>query len=222
MTQNNIKRQVVNQLKDRLEQNTGEVLQELKTVFQNNTESLNDVVMSFNKYNRLSRERHDDLASYSDYNREIGKINRALLALIDTISEEEAQAYQLTNAFFQQILVVSLNGERSKAMRELLPEPFYQNVKCIVKDQLPEEKINEYQLLVFDDMQTNEDYYALYEKCLQEAEPYILYFGKKRVSDTNNQGELKAYFANSVFSFHSRLQEMFVYLKYQPTKNQSP
>ena len=81
--------------------------------------------------------------------------------------------------------------------------------------ELSKEEIDPYQLIIFDDMETEETYYALYEKYLQAAAPYLLYFGKKRVPDTNSQGELKAYFTNSVFSIHARLQEMFTFLKYK-------
>jgi hypothetical protein len=202
------------QLKEQITRNIGEVLQSLKRIFANNAKLLNDTILLLLRYEELLSEKRQDTLSPSEYNRENNKLNLAVLELIDRISEEEALAYEAENSIFQKILIICPNEDRKKYMSRLFPKQYYKNTEYDWSGKkLPLETIDEYQLLVFDDMESTDEYFALYGHYLANATPYILYFGKRRVPD--RQGEkLKAYFTNSDFSLHARLQEMMTYIKY--------
>jgi hypothetical protein len=216
--------QLKQQLKIQLTENTGEVLQQLTLIFQNDTESHNEVIVLTNNYNRLLRERRLDLISYETLNREVSKINNSLLQLIDTITEKEAQAFEVQNAIFQRILVISLNEDRKAFFETLLPDQFYKEVDYQYYNRIPADlDINYYQLIIFDakpidkmgvESKEYKKYSSLYLEYLENAKPYLLYFGRAKLPDSNSHGKEKAYFANSVFSIHSRIQEMIAYLKY--------
>ena len=207
--------QLIDQLKMHLTKNTGEVLQQLNTVFQKNSENRNEVIMLANTYNRLLRDRRMDLIAYTELNREISRINDSLLQLIDFISEEEAQTYEIHNAIFQRILVVCLDEERRAFMGKLLSNKFYKDVDYqLLADIDSNPDINRYQLIIFDAVMKEKEFAEIYNQLLENAKPHLLYFGKARLPDTNAKGEAKAYFATSVFSIHARTQEMIAYLKY--------
>lgn len=201
-------------LRDRLTQNTGEVLKQLKAIFRDNPLRLKEVILHLGAYERLIGDHRKGLIAYSELNRGVNRINDALFDLIELISEEEAAAYEAENAIFQRILVVSLNEDRRREMQTFFPAQRYKDLVCKTAAEAPPlEEANHYEFIVFDDMETTDDYFERYLQYLKTGRPYLLYFGKRRAPDLNEQGVLKAYFANSPFSLHARLDEMFTYLK---------
>jgi hypothetical protein len=202
-------------LKDLLTQNTGEVLQQLRQVYANNGEACNEVILLAARYERLKRTQREGTMSAEEESREINKINKAILQLIDQITPDEAIAYDLSTSIFQRILVVCKSPEREAELRRLFPERYYKGVEFDATGRpCPAETVNAFELVIFDDYPPGEkdDPHELLRYYLDETAPYLLYFGPplKLLYDY----PAKAYFTNSIFSLHARLEEMRAYMKY--------
>jgi hypothetical protein len=104
---------------------------------------------------------------------------------------------------------------RLTELRRLFPERYYKGVAFDATGQpCPAETVNAFELVVFDNHPAGEkdDPHELLRYYLDETRPYLLYFGPP-LSLLYSYPE-KAYFANSIFSLHARLEEMRAYLKY--------
>ena len=203
------------QLKDSLVKCTGEALQNLKKVYGKNIEKYNDVLLLAGQYSRHKKKKLTNLYTNEEEGRFLTKIHLGILSLIDEITTEEAAAYDLETSIFKKILSISKNTSRKKAMESLFPNTHFKEMDYVIADDsLTVDRMNQYQILLFDDLETSDAYYALYEQYLKTVKPYLLYFGTRRVPDSDGQ-RIKAYFANSQFSVHARLQEMITYLKYK-------
>jgi len=203
------------QLKESLIKCTGEALQSLKKVYLNDTENYNTVLLLAGQYNRHKKKRLANLYSNEEEGRVLNILHHRILALIDEITEEESTAYELETSIFKKILAISKNTSRKEAMEALFPNHHFKEMDYILADEnITLDLLNQYQILIFDDIETSDAYYALYEQYLKTTKPYLLYFGARRVPDSNGK-EIKAYFANSQFSVHSRLQEMINFLKFK-------
>jgi hypothetical protein len=207
-------------LKDLLTQNTGEVLQQLRQVFANKGEAYNEVILLAGRHERLKRTQREGTMSAEEENREINKINKAILELIDQITPEEATAYDLSTAIFQRILVVGKVPEREAELRRLFPERYFKGVEFDFSGRpLAPAEVNSYELIIFDDYAPGEQgdghEHELLRHYLKHTAPYVLYFGPPglRLKEDERDTE-KIYFANSPFSLHARLEEMRAHLKY--------
>ncbi|MBE2206564.1 MAG: hypothetical protein IAE84_03210 [Saprospiraceae bacterium] len=203
------------QLKELLIHNTGEVLQQLRRIYAANTNACNQVVMLNQRYERLQTNLNKGIISNADENLEINTISAAILKLIDFISPEEEAAYALDNSIFQLILVVCKTPDREQAMRKLLPRQYYKGIEFDISGQpRPEESVNRFELVVFDNSPHGEkdDPHDLLRYYLDHTSPLMLYFGAPL--QLLYQYPEKAYFANSPFSIHARIQEMIGYLKF--------
>lgn len=202
-------------LKDLLIRNTGEVLQQLRRIFAANKDAGNQVVLLTQRYERLQSAISNGTVSKSDENLEINNISLAVLKLIDDITPEEEAAYVLENSIFQRILVVCKSPDREQYMRKLLPREYYKGIEFEVSGRpRPADSVNEFELVVFDNTPhgEKEDTHDLLRHYLDNTSPYLLYFGAPL--NLLYQYPEKAYFANSPFSIHARIQEMIGYLKY--------
>lgn len=203
------------QLKDRLIKNDGEVLQELKQIFSGDIEKHNLVIELSAQLNILRLDSIRGGLSRQDEQAEGTRIRTRILTLIDLITPEEAAAYDLEKAIFQKLLVVCKIPERKAEMERLFPKSYYKQVKVDGSgSQLPEEYVNQFDLVIFDNFPHGEkdDPHDLLMYYLEKTEPYVLYFGT--LLNLLWQFPEKAYFANSVFSIHARLEEMIKYVKY--------
>ena len=193
--------------------NMGKVLQTLQQVFAVNPDEFNALILLSQDQERISKE---ELLGLKDASFETRKnaLNNRLLSLIDRIREEDASAYVLAESRFQKILVVCKMAERSAFMKKLLPDTRW---KCIYIDskQLPlaPAQTQDYELIIFDNhpFDTDQGQHNLLRHYLAPEHPYLLYFGLQ-LPFLNDYPE-KVYFSNSIFSFHSRLQEMVNYLQ---------
>lgn len=193
-----------------------EVLQKLSQVFKNDSDKLNDITLFYTRHNLMSANYRKGLIEPKEHHQQVLQLANSILNLIGEITEEEATAYELENSIFTKILVVCKNEARKATMTHLLSDQFYKGLEFDVTGaMLTEDFINTFQFIIFDDMGNDDDsYYALYNSYLANVNPYLLYFGEKRVSSRNKFNVEKAYFANSIFSLHSRIQEMLTFLKY--------
>lgn len=192
-----------------------EVLQKLSQVFKNDSDKLNDITLFYTRHNLTSANYRKGLIEPKEQHQQVLQLANSILNLIGEITEEEATAYELENSIFTKILVVCKNEARKATMTQLLSDQFYKGVQFDTAGAiLPNEVVNKFQLILFDNMDnTDETYFELYKHYLANATPYLLYFGKGQVPDSNGT-QVKAYFANSIFSLHSRIQEMITFLKY--------
>lgn len=201
------------ELKTLLITKPGEVLQKLQKIFKNNNSAFNAVILVSQNYQRILV---DELKGIKDafYNTQMNEINNRLLSLIDLIQEEEACAYSLERAHFQKILAVCKTPDRQIFMEQLFPSSRWKMVSFdVTGNHVPAEKLKTYELLVFDNspFDTDQGQHTLLKYYLNTPGPCILYFGEYLKLLTEYPE--KAYFANSVFSFHTRLQEMINYLQ---------
>lgn len=192
-----------------------EVLQKLRQVFKNDSQKLNEATLLYSRHRIAITSHRKGLVKVEDYNQQILQLINSILELIDEITEEEAIAYELENSIFTKILIVCKNKARKTVMTQLLSDQFYKGVQFDTSGViLPDDEVNKFQLILFDNMDnTDETYFELYKHYLANTAPYLLYFGKGQVPDSNGK-KVKAYFANSIFSLHSRIQEMLTFLKY--------
>lgn len=202
-------------LKENLIKNAGEVLQKLRAIFALNARAFNDVILLAARLEKYQHETKRGLLIKTDENQQFREITDGVLELIDTISDEEAAAYDLENAVFKRILVVCKSAGRESYMRQLFPAETYKGIEFDISEQpRPADSANQFDLIVFDNSPHGEkdDPQSLLLYYLTNTEPYLLYFGENlpllwKYPD-------KAYFANSRFSLHSRLNEMMTFLKF--------
>lgn len=194
---------------------TGEVLQRLLSIYQNNTDAYDRVIKLASRYKRLRSDADSGILAQPDILQEQNRITEALMALINEITDEEADAYEMSQAIFRRILVLCKSLEREAYMRRLLPEHTYKGVTYDLSGQpLPLEQINQFDLVIYD----NESYegeeapHELLKHYITATKPYLLYFGKP-LRWLNDHQE-KVYFANSKFSIHARMDEMIRFLRY--------
>lgn len=202
-------------LKTLLIRNTGEVLQHLQQVYVKNAEMYNEVILLANRHLALGRNMRKGTINTADAGVELRQINDATLALIDAITSEEAEAYELENAIFNRILVVCKSADREEAMRELFQEQYFKSIEFDVSEKPRRtESTNRFDLIVFDNLppDSKEGPNELLLHYLDHTTPYLLYFGEPL--PLLYKYPQKAYFANSIFSLHARLEEMIKYLKY--------
>jgi len=208
-------------LKALLLQNTGEVLQHLQKVFSNNPPSYNEVILLHYRLQDLQQKQRKGTLRGEEENVLLRELTDSILSLIDTITDEEAATYDLENAIFKRILVVCKSAEREEYMRALFPEQYFKGVEYEVSERpRAVASVNRFDLVVFDNTPhgDKEDPHELLKYYLEQTTPYLLYFGQL-LPLLYNYPE-KAYFANSVFSIHARIEEMVLYLKYRPRGRQ--
>lgn len=203
------------QLKDLITRNTGEVLQVLRKIFDNNKDRLNEVVLLLARFYKYRASLRKNLLTHQQEALEFSWINDKVLELVDLISEEEAAAYELEQSIFQRILVVCKSPTREEYLENLFPSNYYKELKVEGSGvPLPMEEANAFDLIIFDNHPPGEkdDPNELLKHYLDNTTPYILYFGPNL--PLLYQYPERAYFTNSVFSIHARIREMIEYLKH--------
>ncbi len=208
------------QLKDLLVNNIGETLQLLLQIFSNNAEGYNGVIALKVRHERLQKDAREGVLNASEENLEFSRISRSVLGLIDLITPEEAAGFELQQSIFKRILVVCKSPDREQAMRNLFPETYFKGVEFDASGvKADPATVDPFDLIIFDNTPhgDKDDPQELLKHYLDNTKPLVLYFGQP-LSLLYAYPE-KAYFANSVFSIHARLEEMIQYVKY--TGNES-
>ncbi len=211
-----LKTKIKRQLKELSTRNAGEVLQVLRQIYDNNEELRNSVVMLSARYNQHRKSVLNGTIKSEDSTLEFNQIIERVLILIDAVSPEEAAAYELEHSIFQKILIVCQQAERRHFMKSLFSEQYYKEVRLWrVEDNMSLQEVNGFDLVIFDNHgdTAGEPSDSLLKFYLNEAQPYMLYFG--HFLPLLQQYPDKVYFTNSVFSIHARVREMIEYLKYK-------
>lgn len=204
-------------LKTLLIQNIGEVLQHLQKIFVNNKPSFNEVIVLHSRLEHLQQKQRKGTLRGEEENVLLRELTDSILSLIDTITDEEAATYDLGNAIFKRILVVCKSAEREEYMRALFPEQYFKGVEYEISERpRPAVSVNKFDLIVFDNFPSGDpaDAHDLLRYYLNDTQPYVLYFSSQYLPWLGKDYPEKAYFANSVFSIHARIEEMMMYLKY--------
>lgn len=151
--------------------------------------------------------------SYQDGEKRENEITRHIHGIISEITDEQATAYELQNAIFQRILIVC-RPDRKEYMQTVFPDYVYKAVTIDTTGK-PVADTDEYDLILFDNygQTAPTDKPELLMHYLEQTKCYVLYFGGPLhiLRDYPD----KAYFANSPFSIHARLNEMIRYIQYR-------
>ncbi len=196
----------------------GIMLQKLQKVFRDDSENYNNVLLLSSRYEDYKNNRIRGTITEERSQLENSQIKEIILGLISDITDEEASAYELENSIFQRMLIVCRTKEREAYMKNLFPGKFYKEIQVVVgQDKPPLEEVNSFDLIIYDNFADQEHTeQELLKFYLTQTEPYILYFGPPL--PLLRQFPEKVYFANSVFSIHSRVREMIEYVKYKKAK----
>ncbi len=199
-------------LKTQLIKKRGEVLQTLQKIFETNNEKINTIILFSQKHEELLNTELRGLKD-SSFESSNNILSDRILQFIDTITEEDALAYNLSQSKFQKILVICKVPERESFMRSFFPAERWKATEFNASGQpLETEYVNQFDLIVFDNEPHNSDVDqdALLKYYLGETTLPIFYYGGylKLLDDY----KMRVHSANTVFSFHGRLEEMINYL----------
>ena len=160
-------------LKDKLAANNiGEVLQTLKKVFEQNNDAYDEVIALQNRYKRLVITQRKGTLSFDEETRLLNNLIANIASIINDITAREEEAYELETAIFTKILIISRTEERSAAMKKLFSEDYYKEVKYLVpKEIVAIEELQPYEIIIFDNMDTDENYFEHYTHCLLYTSP---------------------------------------------------
>lgn len=199
-------------LQDLLVKSTGQTLQALQKIFATNQREQHLLIKLRKDHQELL---DSEMMGMRGENFETNKhrLTFNILQLIDTITEEDAIAYNLSQSKFQKILVICKVPERESFMRSFFPAERWKATEFNASGQpLETEYVNQFDLIVFDNEPHNSDgeQHALLKYYLGETTLPIFYYGGylKLLDDY----KMRVHSANTVFSFHGRLEEMINYL----------
>lgn len=200
--------------KSRLIDDLGSTLQQLQQVFEKNEALYNAVIALSAEYMDLIKRERQNLENQDLIDRKMNNLRKRVIDTIDEITESEVNIYNLLFSRFDKILVVCAATERKPAMQQLFTAQLWQDVEVV--DELELSSITNmqvYKLLVFDNNGTNtQPNPPLLAHLLEHTSKYILYYGSIH-SDLVKENSNRVYSANSIFSFHGRLQELLDYVR---------
>ena len=162
------------------------------------------------------------IGSGSDTHRtEKMKIIESVIHFVDELRPEDFSQIQiLKKQIHESILVVCPNALAKSEMEKFFKKHYFIGVEYDTSNQLLEqEKLNEFDILIFNEMYLGKNdspiYTDLLMDYLDEREINVLYFGKKQKNCLKEDTYAhKLYGSNSIFSLYARIQEMITFRKY--------
>ncbi len=194
-------------------------LEELEVIL---GESNDEAILQISKLNKFKKDNRKGTISHSDFQLEVNKINNATLELIKEIPEEKAKKYIKANATLSDILILCRKGSRVKEMEKLFPCHFFPNTVVIPEEDLNEQNPKKYKVIIFDDFPMEEYPVGIthgLQDILDNTNRYVLVYSPDKIRELHENYANRVYFSNSPFSIHSRLNEMFLFLKMQIFNN---
>lgn len=209
--------QLQKQLKEKMLLNLGETLKILSDIFLKDTSTSHDISVVHANHARFEREVRLGKMRHEDERIEFAKFSDSVLSFIQQITEEVAADYDLRNSIFSKILVICRSEARVTVMKKIFSASYYKKITYDISQQpLPLEEIKDYDLLIYDNDPFLDDSHPhellRHYLALTPHKPYILYSGQ--TLKLLYQYPEKAYFSNSIFSIHARIQEMMSFIKY--------
>lgn len=206
--------EIKKRLKAHLIDDLGGTLQQLLRVFEKNEELYNAVIALSAEHIGLIKREIQNLENQDDIDRKMNSLRKRVIDTIDQITEVEANIYNLLFSRFDKILVVCAESERKAAMQQLFEAQLWKEVEIVAGTELsPIPNLKSYRLLVFDNNGNSPDPNPpLLADLLAQTPKYILYYGSTH-SDLVKNHPTRVYSANSIFSFHGRLQELLNFVR---------
>ncbi len=203
-------------LKDKIKSgDTMGALEELEAIF---GEKDNEAVLQISKLNNLKKDNRKGVISFSDYQLEVRKIDNATIELIDKIPEDDAKNYIEANAIQSDILILCRKGSRVKYMEKLFPEHFFPNREVIPEEDLNEKDPENYKVIIFDNFPMEQYPIGItvgLQDILDNTKKCVLVHSPDTIRELHENYTNRVYFSNSPFSIHSRLNEIFLFMKMQ-------
>ncbi|MEO1257800.1 MAG: hypothetical protein AAFZ15_03355 [Bacteroidota bacterium] len=208
----------LNQIKKELKlttTNIDSILKRLDSLLDINKQNTFNIFAGFRfRHKQWKLDKLSGTSSHKSLKRESNQILQGLLNFIDLLDEKDLKpGFNLMEEIPEKILVVCKTEARLKYLNNLLPEEYFVNVEYAAPGSQHEAEGIE--IIIFDNDPYDDDggQHQLIKYYLEKTDPVLLYFGKT-LKFLHDYPE-KAYFSNSIFSIHARINEMIGFLKYQ-------
>lgn len=209
---NNFKR-LKRDIKRLVASNLGNALKKLGQALVENGDSYNTFISLQAEFNHLKQQAIKGGVTPSEESAHLSKLLARFLDFIDSLYEEDIRpAYHLQEEVYDRILVVCKEAQRVPYLKNFFPETYFKGVAYMPSESNADPE--SFDIIIFDNYPHDSDggEHTLLKSYLSLTRPRLLYFGKT-LPLLYDYPE-KAYFANSIFSLHARLEEMFTFLKF--------
>jgi len=192
----------------------GDVLKRLGDIFNPGSKKYNELLIHRAAYELVMKDIRLEQLNHLNSNQQLINLTKKMLAFIEILEEEDILApVPFQDLTYKSILIACKIPERKSFFEELFPKSYFKNVYCENSiEKLPTKNID---IIIYDDFPAHPDgkIDTVLKHYLENTEPVLLWYGI--YSNLIKKYPEKAYSANSVFSLHSRLQEMINFLKYK-------
>lgn len=203
-------------LKTKLIASIDDVLKQLRIAFEKNEEVSDAIILLSAEYTSLVQKEMTRTESFDHIELKKNQLRSSVLSLIKLIDTEETKRYNFSFTRLEKILVVSPTEKRKAEMKKLFPDQLWKNISFCSTAALPSPgEIDTYELIVFDNHESPDpDRPPALEYMLDNTSKYILFYGGQ--SALVREKPTRIYAANSIFSFHGRLQELLTFVREFP------
>ena len=197
--------------------NLGNALKKLGQALDESGDNYNTCISLQAEFNRVKQQSISGGLTPTEESTYLSRVVNRFLDFVDSLEGEDIRpAFQLQEEIYDRILVVCKEAQRVPYLQRFFPEAFFKGVAYLPSDEEPEPEPDpeSFDIVIFDNHPHDSDNgeHALLKDYLSLGKPRLLYFGQT-LPLLYNYPE-KAYFANSIFSLHARLEEMLTFLKY--------
>ena len=193
-------------------------LKELKVALKQDTSVRQDLTLILSNYNSLLRQ--EPLLDSTEYRREISKIAKSILVLVDSLEDRD-----VSEGVFIETLLSICNPEKRSDMEAFFGKRYFPNAEFINYGEVLPKGI--YDVIILEDesniinqtinnkgtdipTEKNKNRREQMKGYLDTSDAYFLYIGNRFTLGY----EKRVYFSNSRFSIYARLKELLDYLKY--------
>lgn len=204
-------------LKSRLITSIDDTLKQLRVAFEKNEEVYDSIILLTAEYTSLLQKELIRTESADEIGLKMNGLRSRILTLIKLITEAETKRYNFSFTRLEKILVLSPTEQRKGEMKKLFPDQLWKRVAFYTTTDLSSiNELDTYELLVFDNHDSPDpDRPPALEYLLEHTTKYILFYGGQ--STLVREKHTRIYAANSIFSFHGRLQELLTFVREFPT-----
>ena len=193
-------------------------LKQLKNALKQDTSVRRDLTLILGSYNSILRQ--EFLTDTTEFRREISKITKSILELV-----QQLEAADVSEGVFIETFLIICNSDKRSDMEDFFGDKYFPNAEFInYGDALPK---GIYDVIILEDedniinqtvdnksMKTptekNKNRCEQMKAYLESSDAYFLYIGNRFTLGY----EKRVYFSNSRFSIYARLKELLDYIKY--------
>ena len=193
-------------------------LKELKAALKQDTSVREDLILILSSYNSLLKQ--EQLLDSTEYRREISKIAKSILVLVDSLEDRD-----VSEGVFIETLLIICNPQKRSDMEAFFGKRYFPNAEFINYGEVLPKGI--YDVIILEDesniinqtinnkgteipTEQNKNRREQMKGYLDTSDAYFLYIGNRFTLGYEN----RVYFSNSRFSIYARLKELLDYLKY--------